>query len=93
MNPTRFIMTTLVICIALWDLIIIGYCRNINWSVSRWFASYSYYPGIVFAVGYLCGHFFGLMTPTPPAGDRPGVIRMMRQAANEDLNPPIIKEK
>lgn len=87
MTPTAFICTAVCIVAVLYDLIVITYFGNINLSISRWFASYAGYPGIVFGVGYLCGHFFGLMTPTPPAAGpltpTQKVVRMMRAEAGE----------
>lgn len=66
MSTTRFVMTTIVIVVAVYDLIVVSFSGNINASVSQWFASFAGYPAIVFGVGYLCGHFFGWMKPGMP---------------------------
>jgi hypothetical protein len=70
MSATRLVMTSIVIVVAVYDLCVVTFSGNINASVSRWFASFATYPAIVFGIGYVCGHFFGWMTPTMPQGAR-----------------------
>lgn len=70
------LMTGAVIVVAIYDLLVVTLTGSIDYSVSRWFASYATYPGIVFGVGYVCGHFFGWMTPTMPAHKKNQLLRI-----------------
>lgn len=64
MTKTAFICTTVMIILALYDLIAVS-VGGIDHSVSMWFNHYGLNaPFIVFSLGYLAGHFWGYMKPS-----------------------------
>lgn len=67
MSTTRLICTSLVIAATVYDVIALQ-IGGVDASISRWFSSFSSYPMPVFGCGYLCGHFFGWITPGKLAG-------------------------
>lgn len=74
MSTTRLIVTTVIITLGIYDLCAVSF-GGVDVSISRFFNGLSPYPGPVFVVGYICGHFWGFMTPLKqqpgkPAGDR-----------------------
>lgn len=78
MSLTRLVVTTLVIVLGIYDLVMVV-TGGVDASVSRYFSGLSTYPGIVFVIGYICGHFFGWMTPTLPAGVRARLSRIRKK--------------
>lgn len=62
MSLTRLIVTTIIIILGIYDLIAVS-TGGVDISVSRFFNGLSPYPGPVFVVGYICGHFWGWMSP------------------------------
>jgi len=69
MNRTRLIVTSIIITLGIYDAAVVSY-GGVDWSVSQYFHALASYPVVPFVMGYLCGHFFGFMEPTVPAGDR-----------------------
>lgn len=69
MSRTRLICTSVMIAAVVYDVLAIE-LGGVDASISHWFASFGSYPVVVFGCGYLCGHFFGLMSPVKPAGEK-----------------------
>jgi hypothetical protein len=64
MTRTSIIVTALVITLGIYDLYVVGVCKNIDCSVSRFMQNTSIdAPFVSFTVGYICGHIFGYMKP------------------------------
>ena len=67
MSKTAMITTATVIVLAIWDLIAVTYLGGVDVSISRFIQNASLRaPFISFAIGFLCGHFFGFMPPVCP---------------------------
>lgn len=63
MTTSGLILTACCIVVAIWDLIAV---KNwgVNYSVSRWIQQQAVkHPSLLFAMGFLCGHFFASMVP------------------------------
>jgi len=60
-TTTAVICTVVVILAAIYDLIAVQ-VWGIKGSISKWFQGLSKYPVIVFAMGYMAGHWLGFMS-------------------------------
>lgn len=75
MTLTRFVMTVIVLFVAVYDIVIIA-LYGIDASVSRWVNDFLDAHGgqpatcVIVGVSYCCGHWFGFMNPrkTPAPG-------------------------
>ena len=63
MTKTALFTTAIVIIIAVYDLYAVA-TGGVESSVSRFIQDSGYdAPFLIFAMGYLCGHWFGFMKP------------------------------
>jgi hypothetical protein len=84
METTPFLITLLVILLALYDLVMIVFYGNER-SISRFVnVAWSKSPVLVFACGFLCGHFMGNMHP--PTQKELDMIPIRK---NEHVLPPV----
>lgn len=77
MKTTDFICTAIILVIAVYDVVAI-YFGGIDASVSRWMQRMgATSPFLIFAAGWLCGHWWGNMTPVVVEGTK-AVFRAVR---------------
>ena len=62
MKTTALVTTTLVICLGIYDLVVVLLGGGTDISVSRFLVNAVFTsPFIVFMVGFVCGHLWGRM--------------------------------
>lgn len=62
MTTSGMILVACCIVTAIWDLIAMKR-YGVNYTVSRWIQQSAVtHPSLIFAIGFLCGHFFAAMT-------------------------------
>lgn len=77
MKTTDFICTAIIIILAVYDVVAI-YLWGIDASISRWMQKTgTTSPFLIFVTGWLCGHWWGNMTPVVVESGK-AVFKMMR---------------
>ena len=71
MTKTSLIVTIAVITLGIYDLCVVTFGGGVEQSISRFLQDSALrHPFVSFTFGFICGHLFGYMQPSPPKGTR-----------------------
>lgn len=66
MTKTALVVTIAVITLGIYDLVVVVFFGGVEQSISRFLQDTAFEaPVVTFTFGFICGHVFGYMKPSP----------------------------